>query len=117
MTTTHYHPVIAIIGILLVVLNLAALLIWIERRLLALWQDRYGPNRVGPFGLLQPLADANALGAHEGDVIDITLDGVTQRLPLKIAPALPAGVAGVPVGLEGMPAVTLPAWSRLVTHT
>ena len=62
-------------------------------------------------------ADANALGAHEGDVIDITLDGVTQRLPLKIAPALPAGVAGVPVGLEGMPAVTLPAWSRLVTHT
>jgi NADH-quinone oxidoreductase subunit H len=32
-------------------------LIWLERRLLALWQDRYGPNRVGPFGLLQVLAD------------------------------------------------------------
>jgi NADH-quinone oxidoreductase subunit H len=29
----------------------------VERRLLALWQDRYGPNRVGPFGLLQVLAD------------------------------------------------------------
>jgi NADH-quinone oxidoreductase subunit H len=28
-----------------------------ERRLLAVWQDRYGPNRVGPFGLLQVLAD------------------------------------------------------------
>jgi NADH-quinone oxidoreductase subunit H len=65
MTTTHYHPVIAIIGILLVVLNLAALLIWIERRLLALWQDRYGPNRVGPFGLLQPLADAIKLFSKE----------------------------------------------------
>jgi len=29
----------------------------VERRLLAVWQDRYGPNRVGPFGLLQVLAD------------------------------------------------------------
>lgn len=44
-------------GILLVVLTLAALLIWVERRLLGLWQDRYGPNRVGPFGLLQVVAD------------------------------------------------------------
>ncbi|MBI4789992.1 MAG: NADH-quinone oxidoreductase subunit H, partial [Chloroflexi bacterium] len=35
----------------------AAQLVWLERRLLALWQDRYGPNRVGPFGLLQVLAD------------------------------------------------------------
>ena len=39
------------------VLSLSAMLIWVERRLLALWQDRYGPNRVGPFGLLQVLAD------------------------------------------------------------
>lgn len=60
-----YHPIIAMIGILLVVLNLAAVLIWVERRLLALWQDRYGPNRVGPFGLLQPLADAIKLFAKE----------------------------------------------------
>ena len=36
---------------------MAALMIPIERRLLGLWQDRYGPNRVGPFGSLQVVAD------------------------------------------------------------
>jgi len=46
-----------IAGLLAVTLGLASGLIWLERRLLALWQDRYGPNRVGPFGLLQVLAD------------------------------------------------------------
>lgn len=48
---------IIIAVVLLVMLTIAAGLIWLERRLLALWQDRYGPNRVGPFGLLQVLAD------------------------------------------------------------
>jgi NADH-quinone oxidoreductase subunit H len=36
---------------------IAAMLIWVERRLLGFWQDRLGPNRVGPFGLLQVVAD------------------------------------------------------------
>jgi NADH-quinone oxidoreductase subunit H len=44
-------------AILLVVIVTAAMLIWVERRLLGFWQDRLGPNRVGPFGLLQVVAD------------------------------------------------------------
>jgi NADH-quinone oxidoreductase subunit H len=43
--------------ILFVLLNLAAVLIWLERRLLAFLQDRLGPNRCGPFGLLFIAAD------------------------------------------------------------
>src|SRR6185437_6630051 len=54
---TSPYPFAAIFGIIIVALSLAAFLIWLERRLLALWQDRYGPNRAGPFGLLQVLAD------------------------------------------------------------
>ncbi len=42
---------------LAVLMSIAAGLIFVERRLLAVFQDRYGPNRVGPFGLFQVLAD------------------------------------------------------------
>lgn len=56
MSDTGRH-LLVLFGILFMVLNVGALLIWLERRLLALWQERYGPNRVGPFGLFQILAD------------------------------------------------------------
>ncbi len=51
------RPILIVLGVLVGMLSIAAGLIWVERRLLSLWQDRYGPNRVGPFGLLQVLAD------------------------------------------------------------
>ena len=56
MTDAIRHLII-LFSILFAILTIGGGLIWLERRLLALWQDRYGPNRVGPFGLLQVLAD------------------------------------------------------------
>jgi NADH-quinone oxidoreductase subunit H len=45
------------VGVLVAVLIIVPGLIWLERRLLGFFQNRYGPNRVGPFGILQVLAD------------------------------------------------------------
>ncbi len=56
MSEVAFH-VLVIVVVLLGILTVASGLIWLERRLLALWQDRFGPNRVGPLGLLQVAAD------------------------------------------------------------
>jgi NADH-quinone oxidoreductase subunit H len=51
------RSLIIVFAVLMGVMGASAGLIWLERRLLALWQDRYGPNRVGPFGIMQVTAD------------------------------------------------------------
>lgn len=53
-----------------VVLTLAAYLVLAERKILARMQLRYGPNRVGPFGLMQPLADVIKLLSKEDFIPD-----------------------------------------------
>jgi len=84
--------------ILIVILTMAAYLVFAERRLLAWIQDRKGPNRVGPFGLLQPLADLIKLLAKE-DFRPIAGDKWLFYLAPAMA-AIPAIVtfAIVPVG-------------------
>lgn len=51
------RTVLVVTAVLGGALTLSALCIWLERRLLGLWQERFGPNRVGPGGILQSLAD------------------------------------------------------------
>ena len=65
------------------VMAVVTLLVWVERRVSAFIQDRLGPNRVGPYGLLQPLADAIKF-IHKEDLIP----GQVDRRVFIIAPAL-----------------------------
>jgi NADH-quinone oxidoreductase subunit H len=60
-------------------------LVWVERKVVARFQDRLGPNRIGPFGLVQPLADIIKLVIKE----DITPDGA-DKVVYNIAPVLAA---------------------------
>ena len=72
------------IGLVLgVVIIVAAMLIWVERRLLGFWQERLGPNRVGPFGLLQVVADMVKIFTKEDWV-----PRFADRLSFVIAPAI-----------------------------
>ncbi|HUP64659.1 MAG TPA: NADH-quinone oxidoreductase subunit NuoH [Thermoanaerobaculia bacterium] len=57
-TTDIVLTVVKIAFVLAITLSITPVMVWVERRGSALIQDRPGPNRVGPFGLLQSLADA-----------------------------------------------------------
>lgn len=65
------------------VLVIDILLVWVERKVVARFQDRLGPNRLGPFGLIQPLADVLKLLIKE----DITPVGA-DRLVFNLAPIM-----------------------------
>ena len=91
LTTSGWDPGLAqfvqiLLGVILVTLApliIVILLIWVERKFAARIQDRIGPNRVGPWGLLQTIADALKLITKE----DITPAGA-DRFVYNLAPII-----------------------------
>src|SRR6056297_517913 len=105
VTVTSY----IVLGIaLFMLLNSAALAVYAERRVAAFIQNRVGPNRVGPLGLLQPIADVVKLLLKE----DVTPNN-SYRLLHTVAPVIPVvtallTVAVIPFG-EGIYATDINA--------
>ncbi len=74
-------PLIKIVILLIPVFTVVAYMVWFERRLLAFFQSRLGPNRVGPLGLIQPIADGLKLFLKE-DLVPMN----SRPFLFKIAP-------------------------------
>ena len=86
MTETLASILTQLLGIVVLVtimLVIDIFLVWIERKVVARFQDRLGPNRVGPFGLIQPFADIIKLFIKE----NITPVGV-DKVVYNLAPVL-----------------------------
>jgi NADH-quinone oxidoreductase subunit H len=78
--------IIYIVGITVLIIFamvLDIILVWVERKVVARFQDRLGPNRIGPFGLIQPFADIIKLIIKE----DITPAGA-DKLLYNLGPVL-----------------------------
>jgi NADH-quinone oxidoreductase subunit H len=84
--------------VLVLLLTCAAYLVWVERKLLGRMQARYGPNRAGRYGLLQPMADVIKLITKEdtvpigaSKVIFLLAPGVVGLMTLLIFAVVPFG--------------------------
>jgi NADH-quinone oxidoreductase subunit H len=99
---------LSMVAIIVVFATLFAVTTIMERKGLGRFQNRYGPNRVGPFGLLQPLADGLKSLTKEDIVPDAADKTVHFLAPLILVVAAFLGYAVLPVG-RNMVAVNLDA--------
>src|SRR5467141_428794 len=94
---------INISGVLGVFLILFALLSVLERKILGRIQNRYGPNRVGPFGLFQPVADGIKMLIKE-DIVPVRADKIVHFLaPIMIAATAILALGVIPYGRNMTP--------------
>ncbi len=95
-------PIILALTILVSGVAGAAILTWFERRLLGVWQDRYGPNRLGPLGIGQVLADMIKLLFKDDWIPPFSDRVVFIFAPTAIVVAMMMGFAVVPFAPQMM---------------
>lgn len=98
MSTSTTTQLLMIAPVLLGALGGALLLVWWERRLLGFWQDRLGPNRLGPFGILQSVADAIKMFTKDDWVPPFADRVVFTLAPTAAAAGMLLALAVVPFG-------------------
>src|SRR5438093_3421354 len=92
-----------IVALLGVFLTLFALISVLERKILGRMQNRYGPNRVGPFGLFQPVADGIKMLIKE-DIVPARADKIVHFLaPVLIAATAILALGVIPYGRNMTP--------------
>ena len=89
--------ILVILGVLVGALLFAAGMIWFERRLLGVFQERYGPNRAGPFGVLQVVADMLKIFTKENWIPPFAEKAVFVVAPSIIMVTTLASFAVVPI--------------------
>ena len=90
--------VVKSIVIFVVILQIVPLILLLERKLLGRFQSRYGPNRVGPFGLMQPLADVLKLLTKESYKPDNAVPYLWALAPALVILSATATLAIIPFG-------------------
>jgi len=94
----NFLPIVAVFP------GLFALITWAERKILGRIQNRYGPNRVGPYGLLQPIADGLKMLSKE-DIVPRAADKVLHFLaPIVLVVSALLVYSVLPMGRNMTPA-------------
>src|SRR6202789_1557873 len=95
------HPAMVLLGVIAIIATfpgLFAITVLLERKGLGRMQNRYGPNRVGPYGLFQPIADGIKSLTKE-DIVPLSADAVVHFLaPVLLVVVVFMGYAVLPIG-------------------
>src|SRR6202046_1277506 len=94
--------ILKIVVVLVITLTAVAYTVLLERKVLGRMQNRWGPSRVGPFGLLQPLADGIKLFLKE-DMMPLAV----ERPLFVLAPILALGCALISISMVPFGSLTM----------